>query len=190
MQQYKDLITELLTAENKEDRTGTGTLSKFGHTMRFDLQKGFPLVTLKKTPFHLIVKELLWFLQGNTNAHDLAGQKCHIWDQWALDDGDLGPIYGKQWRSWEAPNVNTLKEQVIKFRKAVFYTQCDMDDVEDEISELERAINNPPVIDQIAEVIHTLKLNPDIKDIDGFTLTDIELLNYTSHAAIKGRVSV
>jgi len=110
MQQYKDLMIELLDVPFKEDRTGTGTLSKFGHQMRFNLQDGFPLVTLKRTPFHLIVKELLWFLDGNTNAHDLAAQDCHIWDQWALDNGDLGPIYGKQWRSWVCPNGDTIDQ--------------------------------------------------------------------------------
>lgn len=111
MQQYKDLMIELLSkAKFKEDRTGTNTLSKFGHSMRFNLQEGFPLVTLKKTPFHLIVKELLWFLEGNTNAHDLAARGCHIWDEWCIEDGSLGPIYGKQWRSWECPNGDTIDQ--------------------------------------------------------------------------------
>lgn len=100
MKQYKELMQELLTVPFKADRTGTNTLSKFGHSMRFNLQDGFPLVTLKKTPFHLIVKELLWFLEGNTNAHDLAAQGCNIWNEWATESGDLGPIYSALWRRW------------------------------------------------------------------------------------------
>jgi thymidylate synthase len=110
MQQYKDLMVELLDAAKKEDRTGTNTQSKFGHMMRFNLQDGFPLVTTKFVPLHLIIKELLWFLDGNTNAHDLASQGCHIWDEWALECGDLGPIYGKQWRSWVCPNGDTIDQ--------------------------------------------------------------------------------
>ena len=128
MQAYLDLLTHI--KENgtfKSDRTGTGTTSVFGYQMRFNLADGFPLVTTKKTHLKSIIHELLWFLKGETNTAYLKENNVSIWDEWASPTGDLGPVYGKQWRSWEGAD-----EQVI---------------------------------DQIKEVIHTLKTNPDSRRI-------------------------
>ncbi len=124
MKQYLDLMARVRnTGTRKTDRTGTGTLSVFGHQMRFDLSEGFPLVTTKKLHVRSIVHELIWFLAGDTNIAYLHRNGVRIWDEWADESGDLGPVYGKQWRSWA-----TLDGQAI---------------------------------DQIAEVIETLKTNPD-----------------------------
>ena len=124
MTQYLNLLEHLLEkGTKKNDRTGTGTLSTFGYQMRFDLSEGFPMLTTKKLHLKSIVYELLWFLKGDTNIKYLNEHGVKIWDEWADSNGDLGPVYGKQWRSWQAPNDRT--------------------------------------IDQIAEVIDTIKTNPD-----------------------------
>jgi thymidylate synthase len=124
MQQYLDLLQHILdTGVRKQDRTGTGTVSVFGYQMRFDLQKGFPLVTTKKLHLRSIIHELLWFLKGETNIAYLKENGVSIWDEWADENGDLGPVYGKQWRSWEGANGQT--------------------------------------IDQISQVLHQVKNNPD-----------------------------
>lgn len=124
MQAYLDLLRTIMdTGVDKTDRTGTGTRSLFGYQLKFDLEAGFPLLTTKKLHLKSIVYELLWFLQGDTNIAYLNQHGVKIWDEWADAHGELGPVYGKQWRSWEGANG--------------------------------------AVIDQISEVIHTIKHNPD-----------------------------
>ena len=124
MKAYLDLLQDILdNGVQRGDRTGTGTLSVFGRQMRFDLNKGFPVTTTKKLHLRSIIHELLWFLQGDTNIKYLKENKVRIWDEWADENGDLGPVYGKQWRSWAAPNGET--------------------------------------IDQISDVIHSIKNNPN-----------------------------
>ncbi|MEY4495784.1 MAG: hypothetical protein RL744_848 [Pseudomonadota bacterium] len=128
MRQYHNLMKEVLEkGVQKSDRTGTGTISIFGHQMRFNLAEGFPMVTTKKLHLKSIILELLWFLKGSTDNNWLKERGVSIWNEWAAPDGDLGPIYGYQWRSWPAPNGQH--------------------------------------IDQISEVVETLKKNPDSRRI-------------------------
>ncbi|MFN5365926.1 MAG: thymidylate synthase [Bacteroidota bacterium] len=128
MKAYHDLLRHILEhGTRKSDRTGTGTISVFGYQMRFNLQEGFPLLTTKKVHLKSVVHELLWFLQGDTNIRYLKENGVSIWDEWADENGNLGPVYGKQWRSWGAPDGR--------------------------------------VIDQITEVVETLKKNPDSRRI-------------------------
>ena len=128
MKQYLDLMRRVREhGVRKTDRTGTGTLSVFGHQMRFDLADGFPLVTTKKLHVRSIIHELIWFLAGDTNTRYLDENGVSIWDDWADESGELGPVYGKQWRSWATPDGRS--------------------------------------IDQIAEVVETLKTNPDSRRI-------------------------
>jgi thymidylate synthase len=128
MRQYHNLMKEVLEkGVQKSDRTGTGTISIFGHQMRFNLAEGFPMVTTKKLHLKSIIWELLWFLKGSTDNNWLKERGVSIWNEWAAPDGDLGPIYGYQWRSWPTPNGEH--------------------------------------IDQIAEVVETLKKNPDSRRI-------------------------
>jgi len=124
MKQYLEMMKHVLeNGVEKSDRTGTGTRSVFGYQMRFDLSKGFPLVTTKKCHLRSIIHELLWFLKGDTNTAYLKENKVSIWDEWADENGDLGPVYGSQWRSWRGADGQ--------------------------------------VIDQIQNLVHSLKNNPD-----------------------------
>jgi thymidylate synthase len=128
MKQYLDLMQHVLDeGTQKHDRTGTGTISVFGHQMRFNLQDGFPMVTTKKLHLKSIIHELIWFLSGDTNIKYLKDNGVRIWDEWADADGNLGPVYGSQWRSWPKPNGET--------------------------------------IDQITQIINTIKNNPDSRRI-------------------------
>ena len=128
MHQYHNLMKEVLAkGAQKSDRTGTGTISVFGHQMRFNLADGFPMVTTKKLHLKSIIYELLWFLKGSTNNNWLKERGISIWNEWAAPDGELGPIYGYQWRSWPAPDGKH--------------------------------------IDQISEVVETIKKNPDSRRI-------------------------
>lgn len=139
MQKYLDLLKEIRTNGTfKEDRTGTGTQSLFGYQMRFNLQEGFPLLTTKKLHLRSIIYELLWFLQGNTNIKYLNDHKVSIWDEWADANGELGPVYGHQWRSWQGADGQ--------------------------------------VIDQITNVINTIKSNPDSRRIivSAWNVSEIE----------------
>ena len=128
MQQYLTLLEHILhNGAEKSDRTGTGTRSCFGYQMRFDLNKGFPIVTTKKLHLKSIIYELLWFIKGDTNVNYLQEHGVKIWDEWAKENGDLGPVYGKQWRSWEGKNGE--------------------------------------IFDQLKDIIHQLKTNPDSRRI-------------------------
>ena len=124
MKQYLDLLQHVIdNGVQKSDRTGTGTLSCFGYQMRFDLSEGFPMLTTKKLHLRSIIHELLWFLSGDTNVKYLQDNGVRIWNEWADENGDLGPVYGKQWRSWTKPNGES--------------------------------------VDQISDLIHMVKTNPD-----------------------------
>lgn len=117
MKEYLDLISDVLSnGKTRKDRTGTGTISVFGRDMRFDLQKGFPLVTTKKVNFSSIVSELLWFLSGSTNIKPLQDSGCNIWNEWATPEGEVGDMYGKQWRNWGGLGIDQISDVVRKIK--------------------------------------------------------------------------
>jgi thymidylate synthase len=117
MQQYHDLARHILAeGHQKADRTGTGTLSVFGYQMRFDLSEGFPMVTTKKLHLKSIIHELLWFLKGDTNVGYLQENGVRIWNEWADENGDLGPVYGHQWRNWNSEEIDQIKQVIDTIR--------------------------------------------------------------------------
>lgn len=146
MKQYHEMLSHILiNGRARGDRTGTGTVSVFGYQMRFDLRDGFPLVTTKKIYTKAVIHELLWFLKGDTNIKYLNDNGVHIWDEWADKNGDLGPVYGSQWRSWEGP------------------AKCMMGPLVAEDGNLSVEMSFAPgiTIDQIANVIEQIKKNPE-----------------------------
>lgn len=264
MQQYHDLLKHILdNGTRKEDRTGTGTISTFGYQMRFDLSKGFPVVTTKKLHLRSIIIELLWFLQGNTNIQFLKDNNVSIWDEWADENGNLGPVYGHQWRSWpdgEGGTIDQITNLIAAIKKNPdsrrlivsawnvadvdhmalppchtlfqFYVAngklscqlyqrsadtflgvpfniasyalltmmiaqvCDL-----EVGDFVHTFGDAHIYSNHLEQVDlqlsrecrplpTMKINPAVKDIFGFTYEDFELVGYDPHPHIKGAVAV
>lgn len=264
MENYLMLCRHILEKGTpKDDRTGTGTISTFGYQMRFDLQEGFPVLTTKKLALRAIIHELLWFIKGETNIQYLKENKVRIWDEWADENGDLGPVYGRQWRSWPTPDGKTVDQlrDVIEAIKSnpdsrrhvinawnvgeldqmalapchclfQFYVadgklSCQLYQRSADVflgvpfniasySLLTMMIAQECGLEP-GEFVHTfgdvhiynnhldqvklqltrtpgskpeMRLNPDIRRIEDFTIDDFELIGYDPHPAIKGEVSV
>jgi thymidylate synthase len=264
MKQYLGLCRHILASgAEKADRTGTGTRSVFGWQMRFPLSEGFPLLTTKKLYMKAIVHELLWFLRGETNVRPLQEAGVHIWDEWADKNGDLGPVYGKQWRSWPAPDGTSIDQisQVVKSLRTEPWSRrhvvcawnvADLDRMAlapchclfqfyvagDLLScqlyqrsadvflgvpfniasysllthmvaqacglkahEFVHTLGDAHIYSNHVEQVRTqvarepralptLKLNPDVKDIFGFTFEDVAIEGYNPHPPIRGDIAV
>lgn len=264
MQQYLDLLSHVMkNGTDRMDRTGTGTRGVFGYQMRFDLSEGFPMVTTKKLHKKSIIHELIWFLAGDTNIAYLKENGVRIWDEWADENGDLGPVYGKQWRRWEGPEGRVIDQikLVVEAIKANPYSRrhivsawnpADVDDMalppchclfqfhvangklscqlyqrsadiflgvpfniasyallthmmaqvcDLEVGDFVHTFGDAHIysnhFEQVAlqmtrspKSLPQLKLNPEIKKIDGFSYEDIKILGYESHPHIAGKVAV
>ena len=212
MRQYLDLLDRILSeGAEKTDRTGTGTISVFGHQMRFDLQAGFPLLTTKKLHLKSIIYELLWFLKGDTNVKYLQDHGVKIWNEWADADGDLGHIYGYQWRSWPRPDGTHLDQiaQVVHDIKnnpdsrRLIVSAWNAGDIENMALAPCHALFQFYVVggklscEQVRlqlsrepRALPQMHINPAVKDIFGFRYEDFELTGYDPHPHIKGAISV
>ena len=202
-QQYEDLLRHAYTqGVHKQDRTGTGTTSVFGYQMRFNLQEGFPLVTTKKVHVRSIIQELLWFLTGSSNNNWLKERGVSIWDEWAKPDGDLGPVYGVQWRSWPTPDgrhidqisdlMATLKSNPDSRRMIVsawnvgdfMWTGGDCHIYSNHHTQVELQLSRAPMA---YPQLHIKRRPASIFD---YAYEDFEVLDYTPHPAIAAPVAV
>ena len=193
MKAYHDLMRHVLeNGIDKSDRTGTGTRSVFGYQMRFDLSEGFPLLTTKKLHLRSIIHELLWFLKGDTNIKYLKDNNVSIWDEWADENGDLGPVYGYQWRSWPVPfNIASyalltmMMAQVCGLEAGEFiHTFGDAHLYSNHIEQAQLQLSRD------FRKLPTMKINPEVKDLFAFKFEDFELEGYDPHPHIKAAVSV
>src|SRR2546421_692415 len=179
MNQYHDLLERILAdGAEKHDRTGTGTLSVFGHQMRFDLAHGFPLTTTKKLHLRSIVHELLWFLAGDTNVKYLNEHGVTIWDDWADESGELGPVYGRQWRSWPTPDggvIDQIADVVAAIRRNPYRNHLEQAQLQ--LSPFPRSLPR-------------MTLNPAVRDLFAFHYEDFSLHGYDPYPHIKAKVAV
>ena len=258
MKQYLDLLQDILdNGVDKADRTGVGTRSVFGRQMRFDLSKGFPLVTTKKVHLKSIIHELLWFIKGDTNIKYLQDNGVRIWNEWADKNGDLGPVYGSQWRNWNGEGVDQLADVIERLKnnpndrrmiisawnvskipemklppchmmfqfyvangKLLYQRSCDMflgvpfniasyalltmmiaQVCNLEVGEFVHTLGDTHIyhnhFEQVKEQLShtplqlpTMKINPEVKNINDFKYEDFELVGYESYGVIKGKVAV
>jgi len=183
----------------KHDRTGTGTISVFGYQMRFNLQDGFPMVTTKKLHLKSIIHELIWFLTGDTNIKYLKDNGVRIWDEWADADGNLGPVYGSQWRSWPKPDGGHI-DQIAKIVDAIknnpdsrriivsAWNVAEVDNMAlppcHHIEQAKLQLGREP------KELPAMEINPEVKDIFDFKFEDFTLKGYDPHPHIKGAVAV
>ncbi len=261
MQQYLDLLKDIMeNGVDKMDRTGVGTRSVFGRQMRFDLSKGFPLVTTKKVHLKSIIYELLWFLKGDTNVKYLQEHGVRIWNEWADENGELGPVYGSQWRNWNGEGIDQIADVIERLKKTpndrrmivsawnvgkiaemhlppchmmfqfyvannklscmLYQRSCDMflgvpfniasyalltmmvaQVCGYEPGEFVHTLGDTHIyhnhFEQVKEQLShtpyplpTMKINPNVKDINDFKYEDFELINYQSYDTIKAKVAV
>jgi thymidylate synthase len=219
MRQYLDLLDHVLkTGTEKEDRTGTGTISVFGYQMRFNLEEGFPLLTTKKLHLKSIIHELLWFISGDTNIKYLTDNGVKIWNEWADKDGNLGPVYGYQWRSWPSDGGKKI-DQLVNVISSIKKSPDSRRHIISawNVGELDKMALPPCHILFQFYVVHTLgdahiylnhldqvklqltrepyklpkmSINPEISDILSFKYDDFVLSDYVSYPHIKGDISV